>query len=100
MSITERLLTRVEALQGSCELWCAAALVGLCVDLGAVTLEEAQAVVDRCRDYDELANRLTVMADDARATVTGELPIVGYPPAPAGRFRIVGELEGADVWNR
>lgn len=80
-------------MHGSRELLCAAAICGLAVDFGAVSLAEVSAMVDRCRDYDELSARLATLADDARAIVDGELPMVCYPPAPAGRFCVVGEVE-------
>lgn len=99
MNVTELLLAKVEAQQGGRELWCAAAIVGLAVDLGAVSLADAQALVSGAWSYDELANRLTTLAEDARALVDDPLPI-GYPPAPAGRFRIVGEREEVPTWTR
>lgn len=94
MTTFTELMRRVDAMNGSHELRCAAAIVGLAIDLGAVSLAEVQTMVGRCHDYEELANRLTILADDARALVYDTLP-VGCPPGHEHRvFRVVGEREG------
>lgn len=100
MNILPELLRRVDAMNGSHELRCAAAIVGLAVDLGAVSLPEALAIVGRCGSYDELSARLTTLADDARMFIDDPLP-VGCPPGHEHRvFRITGEREEVPTWTR
>jgi len=64
------------------------AALGNALDAGLITLPALVDLVRSCSTTDQLGDAFTMLA----ATVDDPLP-VGYPPAPAGRFRIVGERE-------
>ena len=72
-------------------------VLGTAVDAGLIELGELLDLVRSCATADQLGDALTMVA----ATVQDDDPLpVGYPPAPAGRFRIVGELEEGVIWTR
>ena len=65
--------------------------LGAAIDAGMVSLPELLELVRSCNTTDELGDALCMLATTA---TVDDWPPVGYPPAPAGRFRIVGEREG------
>ena len=90
-TITAELIRRCE-LRGMCTATTrAAAVLGTAVDAGIIELSELLDLVKSCSSADELGNALLTLAASAYCLI----------PPPAGRvFRVVGEVEGEDVWTR
>ena len=109
-SITSELIRRCEARQMCTATTAAAAVLGAAVDAGLIALPDLLDLVRSCSTAAQLGDALCMLAatvpapgisEQTLAIQTGEdWPPVGYPPAPAGRFRIVGEPEGGDTWPR
>ncbi|MFN8469332.1 MAG: hypothetical protein U0X20_27495 [Caldilineaceae bacterium] len=73
------------------------AALGAAVDAGLIALPDLLDLVRSCSNTDDLGGALCMLATTA---TIDDWPPVGWPPAPPGRFRIVGEREEGDVWQR
>ncbi len=87
---TEELARRSEEQRRPALVTAAVTILGAAIDAGIVSLPDLLDLVRSCATTDQLGDALTMLATTAPAD---DWPPVGWPPAPAGRFRVVGERE-------
>lgn len=101
--ISPELVRRCEERRLCTTVTAVCAILGEAIDAGLITLPALLDLVRSCATADQLGDALTMLAatvpvpgiseQELSVPAVDDWPPVGWPPAPPGRFRVVGERE-------